>query len=330
MSPEMRFPLRFFLSISLLFFASAGCSDSAPPDFASGLVGALDTAPQNLLWIGAHPDDETFAMPLMADLCLRRGARCHFLVLTDGGKGNCQLAPERCGFQDAGGAPAGSLGQQRLAEHAQVAAALDATVRAPALEDSASSTIAGVLTRWEAQLGGTEPQALARARQEVVAAIAASNADVILTFDPRHGTYCHPDHRAASLLAIVAATEAGFDPDRVLMLENTSPYVSAAGDLTMRAWVPADPGLLLYDAHAAGTWSAIAGTLSLYPTQFRPDQVQLLSQLQVAARKTAFLPLSAALVDGRFPPSAYDELCTDPWNGRGTCPRADGSLGPCW
>lgn len=326
----MLFVLRLFSSISLLFFLSAGCSDSALLDSPPGIVEQLDTAPQNLLWIGAHPDDETFAMPLMADLCLRHGARCHFLVLTDGGKGNCQLAPERCGYQDAGGAPPGSLGEQRLAEHAAVAAAVGATVRAPALEDSSSTTIAGALARWEAQLGGTTPQTLERARQEVRAAIAASSADVILTFDPRHGIYCHPDHRAASLLAILAATDAGFDPDRVLMLENTSPYLSTTGEITMRAWVPEDPALLTYDAHAAGTWRAITDTLSLYPSQFRPDQVQLLAQMQVAARKASFLPLSAALVDGQFAPSAYDRLCTDPWNGRGTCPRADGSLGPCW
>lgn len=319
-----------FLSISLLLFATVGCSDSSVLDSPPSIVEQLDTVPQNVLWIGAHPDDETYAMPLLADLCLRHGARCHFLVLTDGGKGNCQLAPELCGYQDAGGAPPGSLGEQRLAEHAAVAQAVAGTVYAPALEDSSSNTIAGVLARWEAQLGGTNPQALERARQQVAAAIAASKAEVILTFDPRHGIYCHPDHRAASALAIVAAMQAGFDPDRVLMMENTNPYLSASGELTMRAWVPEDPALLTYDAHAAGTWGAMTGALSLYPTQFRPDHVQLLAGMQVTARKTSFLPLAAALVDGRFAPSPYDALCTDPWNGRGTCPRADGSVGPCW
>lgn len=323
-------PRGLFLSISLILFSGVGCSDSAVLDSPPSFVEQLDTMPQNVLWIGAHPDDETFAMPLLADLCLRGGVRCHFLVLTDGGKGNCQLSADRCGYQDAGGAPPGSLGEQRLAEHAAVAQAIAATVRAPALEDSSSNTLAGVLTRWEAQLGGTDPQALTRARQEVLAAITASNADAILTFDPRHGMYCHPDHRAASLLAILAAMQSGFDLSRVLMLENTSPYLSLSGELTMRAWVPEDPALLTYDAHAADTWSAMAGALSLYPTQFRPEQVQALASMQVTARKASFLPLSAALVDGRFPPSAYDALCTDPWNGRGTCPRADGSLGPCW
>lgn len=324
--------------LCLLTAASVACADTAPDEVSDSPTPLVEqlaaAAPLHILWLGAHPDDETFATPLMADLCLRQGASCHFAVITDGGAGNCLLSPAECGFQDTGGAPAGSLGALRLREQAAVAAAFGGTVHATALQDSGANTVLGTLQRWNQQVTGVPgDQRIEQITQVVQNLITSSQADVILTFDPRHGMYCHPDHRAAAYLAITAAARLGFDLSRVLMLESTSPYLDLTGQLTMRPWVPADPEVLRYDALAAGTRGAMTGTLSLYRSQFSAEAVAALGALSAASWQLPFLPVSAALgPGGTFEPSAYDQICAsqETWNGRGTCPRADGSTGPCW
>ncbi len=324
------------LGALLLVGAVAGCVEPSPSD-----ASEISTSPAEqlatgqvtrVLWLGAHPDDEVFAAPLMADFCLRHGASCHFAVITDGGKGNCFLSPQECGVKDSGGAPPGSLGAVRLREHEQVVAALGGQAHALALEDGASPYVAGVLARWNQQLGGSASDpTFATLVQKVEDLIAATQPDLILTFDPRHGMYCHPDHRAANTLAVVAATRRGLDPGRVLMLEATSVYLDAAGRVTRRAWIPGDPALVSYDPYAAGTASATTGAMSLYRSQFQASTILAIASMSPEAWKLPWLPLAAALVDGRFAPSAYDSICaSEPWDYHGVCPRADGSTGPCW
>lgn len=327
--------LRWFsLLLSLTTVACVDTSAEGPLDSPTPLQQQLGTAAvQNILWIGAHPDDETFATPLMADLCLRQGATCHFAVITDGGAGNCQLSPQECGVNDTGGAPPGSLGALRLREQAQVASAFGGKMWAVALQDSSSNTVLGTLQRWNQMVSGVPgDQRIEQITQVVENIVTASQADVIFTFDPRHGMYCHPDHRAAAYLAVTAANRLGFDPSRVLMLESTSPYVDLAGQLTMRPWVPADPALLRYDAIAAGTRSALPATLSIYKSQFSAQAVAALAALSAESWQIPFVPVSAVLGGGGFEPAAYDQICAAqvPWDGRGTCPRGDGSTGPCW
>src|SRR5688500_14330528 len=45
----------------------------------------------HILFIGAHPDDEVVAAPLLGALCAEGGATCSFLVLTKGEGGICSL-----------------------------------------------------------------------------------------------------------------------------------------------------------------------------------------------------------------------------------------------
>jgi len=56
--------------------------DAATDGGADPLVEAL--AGKRVLWVGAHPDDESTVAPLLGEACRERGARCSFLVATRG------------------------------------------------------------------------------------------------------------------------------------------------------------------------------------------------------------------------------------------------------
>jgi LmbE family N-acetylglucosaminyl deacetylase len=309
--------------------AVAADATVAPP---AGVLAAM--APiRRVLWVGAHPDDEGYASPLFYDLCVRRGATCSFLVITDGGKGNCVLGDGACGVKDTGGAPAGSVGAFRLAEVARSVAYLHGTLIALALEDTASATVLGDGQNWNQRLSGVpNDTSLDLITGKIAAAIQHSQADVIVTFDPRHGVYCQPDHRAAGALTLRAASQLGFDMTRVLMLETTEFYADAHGQPAARAWVASDPALLHYDAAAAGTWAAHPAVWGFHRSQYTAATVAALAGFPVAAQDVPLLTAAQGAMPGPLA-AAYDAVCATEdawWDGHGVCPRADGTTGPCW
>jgi LmbE family N-acetylglucosaminyl deacetylase len=331
--------MNLFRWIFLLLLA--GCGDAVmedasddPPGADGNLHALLGTAPiHNLLWIGAHPDDEVTLAPLLAGLCHQPAVACHFLVLTDGGKGNCALGRGACGVPDRGGAGPGTIGALRIAEMANSAAFFGGDLRALVLEDTPAATVLGDMRRWN-QTYSQVPNdtSIALVRQRVAQAIIDSKAEVIFTFDPRHGTYCHPDHRAAAALALLAAQQVGFDLRKFYMSEMASYYLDATGQPAQRPWVPSDPSLLIYDASEAGTWAAVPTAMGFHRSQYSPAAVSQAASLPAAIQKLAIAPVASALVAGKFPPSAYDAICASEavWDGRGICLTSAGGLGPCW
>jgi LmbE family N-acetylglucosaminyl deacetylase len=330
----MSFSCRAFPLLALLVAACVESSDTevldSPPAEAVAPLAAATV--RNVLWIGAHPDDEAYVAPLMSDYCQRRGATCHFLVLTDGGKGNCLLGAGACGTPDRGGAPPGSVGAFRLGELSAAMSAFGGHAIPLKLEDTASATVRGDLENWNQSISQIpNDTSLELLTQRVAQAITATTPDVIITFDPRHGVYCHPDHRAAGTIAVLAAERLGFDLGRVLMLESTELYLNASGSVAARAWVPGDPSLLPYDSNAAGTWPARAAMMAHYRSQFSPATVQLVAGVPAAARLLPFLSVTQARAASSTTRAAYDQICASQawWDGRGTCPNATG-VGPCW
>jgi LmbE family N-acetylglucosaminyl deacetylase len=329
--------------ISLLLIA--GCvaiDDGASPvptaaaaEASAGSVAALVAAApmHQVLWIGAHPDDEFSVAPLFAELCHQAGVGCHLLVLTDGGKGNCLLGPGACGSSDRGGAGTGTVGAFRIAELARSAIYLNALLRATAFEDTGSSTVLGTMQNWDQTITHVPNDASFTQVQQLVAqTILDTRADIIITFDPRHGLYCHPDHRAAAVLAILAAKQVGFDLNRLLMTEGTPLYNDLGGRLTQRPWVPSDPSVVAYDASAAGTWGAVGAVMTAHRSQFLPAAVSAVDAAPAATQKVFLAAAGRALVDGQFPATPYDAICASEavWDGRGVCVNALGQLGPCW
>ena len=299
---------------------------------ASGPLAAIIGSAHNVLWVGAHPDDENYVAPLLYDMCNLHGASCAFLVVTDGGKG-CKLSPAECGFVDKGGMPAGSIGALRHKEMVLSASFFHGQLDELAREDTASATPTGDVENWNQSYSGIpNDTGSALITQKVKDAITQFHPDVIVTFDPRHGVYCHPDHRAASALTLNVAVSLGFDLSRVLMIESAELYVDANNVITSRAWVPSDPALLRYDAAAAATWSARSTVFGIHKSQFPAAVVDIIANVPTAARVLAFLRVSDVLVnDAPKVDPDYEAVCATEaaWDGHGVCPTANG-VGPCF
>ncbi|HEX9942939.1 MAG TPA: PIG-L family deacetylase [Thermoanaerobaculia bacterium] len=173
------------LSFSALFLlgTEAGGRERPAPRVPPTFPGVA-----SVLWIGAHPDDEVLAAPLLARLCLDERLRCSFLVLTRGEQGPC--------FLPGGCRP--DLAAVRSAEMARAARLFNAQLTLWDLPDGGAAPD-GSAGAWAAA-AGTHEALLASLREF----IAGTGPDLVLTFDARHGSTCHPDHRAVGNLVVEA------------------------------------------------------------------------------------------------------------------------------
>ncbi|MBV8520034.1 MAG: PIG-L family deacetylase [Acidobacteria bacterium] len=214
-------------------------------------------AARRVLVITAHPDDELLLAPLLADRCLRAGASCAFVVMTSGEHGACAL-----------GACVPDLGTVRRNEMARAAAMFGARLTQWAFAD----VMDDVDATWAAQAGGRE--VLVRQLADV---IAAETPDLILTFDPAHGSTGHPAHRAVGQLVLdtgarniyLLETLARFDGDG-FVLGNASPDAS------------------VYVAN--DDWQFLVDDAVNHASQFTPAQVEHLRALPVEQRRVWFKP----------------------------------------
>jgi LmbE family N-acetylglucosaminyl deacetylase len=180
----MRRPLLALLS---------GCAAIEP---ASGptILDRITAADARVMWVGAHPDDETLASSVLAKACIAEGRPCSFFVMNHGQGGEC-LLPEGC-HPD--------LGTVRGRELRLVAAAYGATLEhhryfnAPLPVDSFPPRHE-IGARWMEEHDPTD---------FLVRAIDAFQPTVLLTFDPDHGFTGHPEHQLASRFALDAVRKA--------------------------------------------------------------------------------------------------------------------------
>jgi len=164
-----------------------------------------------LMWVAAHPDDESFAGPILAKAGLRCGNGLYFLVLTRGEGGECLLP----------GGPVPDLGAVRSRELARVAELYGAELQVEPLFN-ASLPVESFPRRHEiARLWRevTDPAVV------VARAIRSFRPDVVLTFAPDYGSTGHPEHQLASRFATagirLAATSTRTLPGRAHRVENT-------------------------------------------------------------------------------------------------------------
>ena len=149
------------------------------------LDALLESRPR-VLWVGAHPDDESFAGAVLAKASLKCGCPLHFLVLTRGEGGEFPKP-----LQDGR-----DLGEVRTGELNEVVRLYRATLE---LEPwfNASLPVESfpyrheLAARWAADAG--EEPAIRVART-----IRTFRPDVVLTFAPEHGATGHPEHQLAS------------------------------------------------------------------------------------------------------------------------------------
>jgi LmbE family N-acetylglucosaminyl deacetylase len=199
--------------------------------------------PQRILSIGAHPDDEILLAPLLGRECVERGAQCALLVMTRG---------------EAGGAA-----DVRSAEMHAAAAMLHATLTLWNYPD--------VMTGFDAAWPG--------AVDAIAFAIESAAPTVVYTFDPRHGSTCHPAHRVLGALVLEAL--AGLDaPPPLVFVETTSDFRSAAAEAVA--------------IDVSAQWSYLVRDAEIHASQFSAAQRDALASTPPERRRVWLLDADAA------------------------------------
>jgi LmbE family N-acetylglucosaminyl deacetylase len=235
-------------------------------------------SPKSVLWIAAHPDDEAVAAPLLAKWCLQDHARCGFLVLTRGEAGACQLS--------AGCQP--DVATVRTSEAAAAAELFHADSIHLRYRDGGGVTTPA----WSAQ-STNQPDLVSTH----AAYISAFRPEVVLTFDPRHGTTCHPDHRETGRAVLEAIGRMADQPD-VYFLETR---VQISSSPLSVSFSPASATAERFDATQllpfAGVeaWTAIVWDMQRHPSQFADDLIAAIRDVPPYERAVYFERAAAAL-----------------------------------
>lgn len=143
-----------------------------------------------LMWVAAHPDDESFAGALLARASLYHHCPLHFLVLTRGEGGECCLP----------GQEGEDLPTQRSRELLEVARLYNATLEhhsfwnAPLPVDSFPPRHE-IGRRWIEQADPT---------RIIATAIRSFRPDILLTLAPEVGGTGHPEHQLVARFATAA------------------------------------------------------------------------------------------------------------------------------
>lgn len=242
---------------ALLVLASMSCAHRAPPSRS-------EVPPGSVVFIGAHPDDELYVSPLLERLCKREGRRCVLLMLTRGEQGHCALL----------GGCAHDLGSIRVGELKASAVRLGASAQTWDLGDVRTASLSEVRKGWEARAGGAA--ALASRLGEV---LEQEKPALVITFDPRHGTTCHPAHRVAGALALSTAAEKGVAASWVI---GSQRVMSPAGP-NRAAWMgirPAEPSAsraVLEHAFEDTEWGVVLDVMRIHESQFSPEHLAQVS-----------------------------------------------------
>ena len=126
---------------------------------------------------------------------------------------------------------------------------------------------------WSAHAGGHDALV-----NRIAAAIAAENPSVVYTFDPNHGSSCHPAHREVGALVIEALARLGPAAPRVMFVETIVTYLPNGFEFT-----PATDDAIVVDASA--TWHFVVDDVATHASQFTSAQVEALRNISADERK---------------------------------------------
>jgi LmbE family N-acetylglucosaminyl deacetylase len=179
---------------------------------------------QRVLWVAAHPDDESLGGGALSRACVKNGSVCHFLVLTRGAGGECCI--------EEGCHP--DLGTVRHGELVKAARAYHATLEhydffnAP-LPVESFPTRQELEKKWMSQ---GDPTGL------VARAVRRFQPDYVLTLDAYHGFTGHPEHQATARFALAGIRLAGdADADNPLVEGLASHRVRGVFHVLNKYWI---------------------------------------------------------------------------------------------
>jgi LmbE family N-acetylglucosaminyl deacetylase len=203
--------------------------------------------PSRILVIVAHPDDEVLLAPFLARRCVHGAASCTVVVMTHGGAGDV-----------------------RAAEMAESAALLDLEL----IHWSFPDVMVSVGETWASYAGGRAE--IVRELEEI---ISFERPDMILTFDPEHGSTCHPAHREIARLVL----ETGADD--IFQIETAAQFVGNGFVLSNGA-----PGFAsVYFAN--DDWEYAVRVAALHASQFSAEQIESLRTLPAEQRRVWLMPV---------------------------------------
>jgi len=205
--------------------------------------------PQRILWIGAHPDDEAYVAPLLGASCVDENNRCSLLVMTRG---------------EEGGDPVIRSDEMQRAAN---------LFRAHLDLWNFSDVGIDVNATWSAEVGGHDAL-LTR----IDAEIAHENPAIIYTFDPNHGSSCHPAHRALGALVIEALARLGSSVPRLLFVETTVDFLP--NDFVFHS---ATSDAMTIDATT--TWHYLVQDVATHASQFTLQQIEALRNTPTDQRR---------------------------------------------
>lgn len=274
-------------------------------------------AADKIVWIGAHPDDEVFTTPLLADLCRYNGKDCHVITVTQGESGPCNLCTKpggpSCPCGTFSGGVWSTLGPVRAAEEIAATSYLDMGLTHWSFSNAPGATPQARLAVWnEESVSGTFTGDLI---DELIGLFDPEEENRLILFDPRHGSTCHVEHRATAMAAI-AATEAlasRLTLDDVFLAENLfdpgqlceCPQCHLGGGFLWRGFRPAVPGSLLEVFDGTPRWSDMITVAGLYPSQFGNPQLTLATDPQ----QDVWIVRATDAQLGQ--PSAFAEVCNE-------------------
>jgi LmbE family N-acetylglucosaminyl deacetylase len=179
----------------LAFIAAIALSGTARAEEPATFTLPDDLEGRTILFVGAHPDDEWGLAPILAEACIDRGARCHFVVASEANSGGCLMT---IGLKDF---PECSRLRRREMENS--AAQFGGTVEFLGLDDLFyafnQTGMERTIAEWSEASGGRDALI---GRFETI--LREQRPRIVFTLDPRHGSSCHPSHRATANLLLEA------------------------------------------------------------------------------------------------------------------------------
>ncbi len=246
---------------------------------------------KRLLWIGAHPDDEIPLSPLLKEFCKKQDKSCMLLTLTLGENGRCKLS--------LGCLP--DLAFKRTNEFINSGKYLNADVFQFDFGDSLKPTINGIFNEWTNKMAN-----ISSLEDLLINKITEFKPDIIFTFDPRHGTTCHPAHRAAGELVISASKKALFPRESLYMIESIITGVGGSSNVGFRSAVLEDKNV--QEISYKQDWTAPVNLMRyVYKSQYFESESILLSQIPIESQIISLLPF----VNAQDNDYRYFNLCTN-------------------
>lgn len=242
---------------------------------------AVIASSNKILILTAHEDDEIWFSPLIGKYCANAGKTCRVVATTS----NRTYHPDANEFVNAMAFLPGVYDR--------------GTFESGAGSDSPQNT----LNRWNSQAA---QWGLGDLNNVVRLEIDKFAPDVILTFDPRHGTSCHPEHRAvgqAVIAGVNAYRGANFNKANLFLLESRRIDVGAYS-----ASVPAaaqDRFSVVYDmmnfmpSRSMTGFDFFVNMMGKYPSQFDADAIQRVLKADKSDMVISLLPIANYVADDR-------------------------------